>query len=221
MRFSFSGNYPVTTKFGVKSPAYVNYPDSRHPGTDFAIPANTPLLAGMAGIITIYDRPSLKTGRGKEVSITFANLRRNTCHMNRIDVVNGQFVQEGQQIGLSGFTGYCVDAQGNIGTPASAHLHDECIENGQYVDLELKVKEQPMNPTSKQIDDAINQARILAGFPASDLDTFLKVYRPELKNNFVQGHATMMGNLIKDPNSAINKPQEFVPVGELYVRKAK
>lgn len=85
-----------------------------------------------------------------------------------------------------------------------------------------KAKEPEVKPTGKQIDDAINQARILAGFPESDLETFLKVYRPELQNNFVEGHTVMMGNLIKDPKSAINKPPEgLVPVGQLFMRKEK
>jgi hypothetical protein len=133
MRRSFTGNYPITRKFGIKDPAYANYPGSLHPGTDYGLPANTPLIAGMAGIVTIYDRdPNIKVGRGKEVKIEFANFTRKDCHMNRIDVVNGQFVHEGQQIGLSGNTGFST----------GAHVHSELLVNGQLTDLEKYLKEE-------------------------------------------------------------------------------
>lgn len=147
MRRAFNGTYPITTPFGVyDAQAYANYPGKKHPGTDYALPPGTPLYAGMSGIVTAYDRdPNLKVGRGKEVSIGFANMSRRTCHMSRIDVANGQFVREGQQIGLSGFTGYVVDAKGKIGTSGGAHLHDEFVLNGAYADLEEYLKEGSMN----------------------------------------------------------------------------
>jgi murein DD-endopeptidase MepM/ murein hydrolase activator NlpD len=131
MRRSFTGNYPVTREFGIKDPAYANYPGSLHPGTDYGLPANTPLEAGMSGIVTIYDRdPNIKTGRGKEVKIELANFTRKDCHLNRILVTNGQFVKEGQPIGLSGSTGYST----------GPHLHSELLVNGQLTDLEEYLK---------------------------------------------------------------------------------
>lgn len=147
MRHSFNGNFPVTRAFGIKDPAYAGYPDSRHPGTDYGLPAKTPttgtpLVAGMSGQVTAINRDSsIHTGRGKEVVITNGNKQRKTCHMNRIDVTTGQLVKEGQPIGLSGYTGYVIDAQGNIGTPGGAHLHDELMIDGKYVDLEKYLKE--------------------------------------------------------------------------------
>lgn len=151
LRRSFNGTYPITRPFGFKDPAYANYPDSRHPGTDYALPPNTPLVAGMSGVVVVYDRPAgVHVGRGKEVVITQGTTQRKTCHMNRIDVETGQWVNEGQPIGLSGYTGYVVDAQGNIGTPEGAHLHDETVEDGTYVDGEQLIKEEPMTLQDKQ-----------------------------------------------------------------------
>lgn len=155
MRLSFNGNYPVSQPYGVYDPAYANYPGSVHPGTDWALPANTPLIAGMSGSVTIFNRGSAKIGRGNEVVITNSNKQRKTCHMNRIDVVNGQQVTEGQNIGLSGFTGYVVDSQGRVGTPAGAHLHDELLINGQYVDLDKYLKENDMIETPDQAAEII------------------------------------------------------------------
>lgn len=89
--------------------------------------------------------------------------------------------------------------------PHTNHLHlsvkaSNCDDASPW---NIELKEEPM-VTDKQIDDTINQARILAGFPESDLNTFLKVYRPELKNNYAAGVMTMFDNLIKDPKSAQN-----------------
>lgn len=137
MRLAFNGSYGISRAFGVYDPsAYSGYPGARHPGTDYGVPANTPLVAGMSGTVSVIDRSStLKTGRGKEVIITNGNKQRKACHMNRIDVVNGQYVAEGDPIGLSGYTGYVLDGAGNVGTPGGAHLHDELLIDGIYVNL--------------------------------------------------------------------------------------
>lgn len=134
----FIGNYQVTRPYGVYDPAYSNYPGSKHPGTDFGVPANTQLVAVTdAVVVATFDRdPNLKTGRGKEVRIAVGNQEFRYCHMNRIDVSPGQVLEAGQGIGLSGFTGYVLDAAGNVGTPAGAHLHFEMLINGAYVDYE-------------------------------------------------------------------------------------
>lgn len=147
MRLSFKGMYPVTRPFGVYDPAYANYPNSRHPGTDFGLPTDTLLIAGMAGIVTVHDRDAeIATGRGKEVVITRGNYQRKYCHMNHIDVQDGQEIREGQPIGKSGYTGYVVDADGQVGTPGGAHLHDELLIDGTYVPLvdHLQDKEDDM-----------------------------------------------------------------------------
>lgn len=157
MRRAFDGNYPVTREFGVKDPAYANYPGSKHPGTDYGVPANTPLKAGISGWVTTYDRPAgIKVGRGKEVIITDGDTERKYCHMNRIDVPSGRYVSEGTTVGLSGYTGYVVDAQGKVGTPGGAHLHDELLIDGQYLDLEEQNLEEEEMPND---GDITNMAR--------------------------------------------------------------
>lgn len=147
----FKGNYPVTRPFGEgPDPVYANYPESKHPGTDWGLPANTPLIAAMDGVATIYNRDmSIKKGRGKEVSIANGNKDVNTCHMNRIDVTGGQFVKKGQQIGLSGNTGYVLPAPTILNPNAGAHLHAELLIDGKYIDLNKYVKEQNMEYPNK------------------------------------------------------------------------
>lgn len=136
MRLAFNGTYQLSRRFGVYDPeAYGNYPGQRHPGNDWSLPQNVELVAGMSGWIKVYDRdPSIKIGRGKEVRIINGSYERRICHMNRIDVTDGQWVNEGDHIGLSGNTGYS----------SGPHVHDELLINGVYVDLRDYLKEEPM-----------------------------------------------------------------------------
>jgi murein DD-endopeptidase MepM/ murein hydrolase activator NlpD len=86
MRRAFNGTYPVTNPFGiVDEVAYARYPGKKHPGEDYGLPANTPLVAGMSGQIS----RNIFTGwygKGNELVISNANTQRRYGHMNRIDV---------------------------------------------------------------------------------------------------------------------------------------
>lgn len=94
------GKYPITQVFGA-NPEY--YGPGGHDGVDLGTPANTPLYAGVSGIVTsLVDDP---------VGGLFIQIKGNeyyvyTGHMNRSIVSVGQKVNEGQQIGLSGATGH-------------------------------------------------------------------------------------------------------------------
>jgi murein DD-endopeptidase MepM/ murein hydrolase activator NlpD len=149
MRLAFDGSYPMTQDFGVYDPeAYANYPGAKHPGTDWGLPAGTPLVANQAGVVTVYDRdPSIKTGRGKEVVITNGSYITKTCHMSRIDVKSGQIVKEGDPLGLSGSTGFST----------GPHLHNELLINFAYARLQDHLTEE-----ESKMD--INSARILSAF---------------------------------------------------------
>lgn len=132
MRLPFDGTYKVTTPFGVYDPVYANYPGSRHPGTDYALPMRTRVLAAMDGNVTTYDRnPDITTGRGKEVVITNGAYEKKECHLAQIVVPNGTWVREGALIAYSGSTGYS----------SGPHLHSELKINGQYVDQEKYLNE--------------------------------------------------------------------------------
>jgi murein DD-endopeptidase MepM/ murein hydrolase activator NlpD len=162
MIYPFKGTYVVSRPFGVYDPAYANYPDSLHPGTDWALPHSTPLFATMDGVVTIYDRdPNLKIGRGKEVSIVQDNVKVNTCHMSRIDVRSGQTVKEGKQIGLSGNTGYSD----------GPHLHAELIINNRYVNFDKYLKETIVEPKDYRVNwGDIQNAKNALGLPINEGD---------------------------------------------------
>jgi murein DD-endopeptidase MepM/ murein hydrolase activator NlpD len=151
MRISFRGKYEITRRFGVVDSAYARYPGSKHPGTDYAVPDSTQLYAGMTGRVDVY-RSMAQVGRGNEVWITNGNISRRVCHMNRVDVRNGQWVEEGGPIGLSGHTGYVLDYLGRIGTPEGAHVHDELLIDGEYVDLNEHVEGEDVIRTAKEVN---------------------------------------------------------------------
>lgn len=221
MIFPFVGNYRVTRKFGVFDPVYKNYPGSRHPGTDWNLGDGVPLRAAHNGIVKIYNRPaSIKVGRGKEVSIVnLDGIQVNTCHMSRIDAKDGQTVQAGDPIGLSGYTGYTLDTAGNIGTPAAAHLHAEVIIRGQYVDPEQYFKDEEESMfTNAQTDEFISLAyNLVAGRPPKDSE--FKFHREQFEKQGDIWAITMLKGFDNNNDVAWKKNNEYIPVGELFVKK--
>ena len=76
-----------------------------HNGTDYAAPQGTPLLAIADGKVrTVSTDP---TGYGNWVEVYHPSLRMYSlyAHLHRTDVVAGQFVRQGDRIGLMGSTG--------------------------------------------------------------------------------------------------------------------
>ncbi len=78
-------------------------PKSPHTGMDIAAPTGTPIVAPLAGVVTMvsdlyYTGNTLIIDHGHGVSTVFA-------HMQNIDVVAGQTVRRGERIGAVGATG--------------------------------------------------------------------------------------------------------------------
>jgi len=95
-------NAPITDDFAAhKARKSVN------PGTDYACPVGTPVVAiGGGGVVTKVVNDIAGAG-GRMVHIKF-NSYEWSCdylHLSRIDVAVGQTVEQGQVIGLSGASG--------------------------------------------------------------------------------------------------------------------
>jgi len=133
MRRPYNGTYPITREFGVYDPAYANYPDSKHSGTDYGLSDGDAEVAAISGTAHVIARGNTSTGRGNEVWITNGNTQVRYCHLSRIDVTEGQQVTAGQQIGTCGWTGYVLPK-----SPKGAHLHFEVLISGVYVDPEAQ-----------------------------------------------------------------------------------
>jgi len=131
---AFRGNYPVNNPFGIYDPiAYANYPNGRHPGTDFPVPWGTPLYAGIEGFLTrkIWGNTLRK---GNEIVITNGEYERRYGHCSSIVGVD-RWVKLGELVGYSGNIGYVSPMPSPARPHDGSHLHDELLISGQYVDL--------------------------------------------------------------------------------------
>jgi murein DD-endopeptidase len=126
--------YPTRHTFRVSSPFNMHrlHPVTKrvapHHGVDFATPMKTPIMTIGDGIITrIGDHPYA----GKYVEIEHpGQFKTRYLHLSRVMVKQGQSVQRGQKIALSG----------NTGRTTGPHLH-----------FELHVNNRPVNPLTADI----------------------------------------------------------------------
>ncbi|MFA6335615.1 MAG: peptidoglycan DD-metalloendopeptidase family protein [Bacteroidales bacterium] len=104
IRKPFDGFYPVTFKFGEAPAWYTKKYGYPHNGNDFGMPIGVPILACDDGIVTYAD--DVPDADGKGINITHANGMSQYWHLSLLMVNEGDKVTRGQQIGLSGNTGY-------------------------------------------------------------------------------------------------------------------
>jgi septal ring factor EnvC (AmiA/AmiB activator) len=147
------------------------------------------MIATISGTVTTYVRGNTATGRGNEVVITNGSTQVKYCHLNRIDVANGSRINEGQQIGLCGWTGYVLPK-----SPAGSHLHFEVLQNGSYVNPETQYNTTPPPVAGGnnmfQTDAEVQEAYLLlrgnpgtaaerAGWIGQSKQRFFQVAKPE------------------------------------------
>ena len=102
--------------------AHYGYRVKAHRGTDFAAPIGTPILATASGTVT---KSSYTRGNGKYVKIRHnATYETQYLHMSRRKVKVGEFVKQGDVIGLVG----------NTGSSAGNHVCYRFWKNGKQVD---------------------------------------------------------------------------------------
>ena len=105
----------VTSGFGQRSMG-------NHQGIDFGIPVGSPIVSSQSGTV-VEARTSSSYGnmvriRGND------GIETLYAHLSSVGVQQGQQVERGQQIALSG----------NTGRSTGPHLHFETIRDGQRVD---------------------------------------------------------------------------------------
>lgn len=107
----------VTQWFGENPSMYAQYSMAGHEGLDYRAPVGTPILASHPGIARIYDQGSV--GLGRYVKLIYydgrgeARYETRYAHLSAHKVSDGQRVNRGDVIGLSG----------NTGNSTGAHLH--------------------------------------------------------------------------------------------------
>jgi len=94
----------------------------QHKGVDYAAPKGTPIRSVGAGVVEFA---GWQNGYGNAVEIRHGNGRSTFyAHMSRLDVRKGQRIEQGQQVGAVGSTGWST----------GPHLHFEFRVNGMHQD---------------------------------------------------------------------------------------
>jgi murein DD-endopeptidase MepM/ murein hydrolase activator NlpD len=113
---------PVVSGFG---PRNINGSYEFHPGIDIAVPSGTPIRAAASGTVIFTEPESSSGGYGNYTCIDHGG-GLSTCyaHQESFAVSAGEQVSQGQVIGYSDCTGYCL----------GPHVHFEVRINGEVTD---------------------------------------------------------------------------------------
>jgi nucleoid-associated protein YgaU len=121
--------YPLTQKFGEKY-TYQGDP-ATHKGVDYGLPKYTDVIAPFDGIVQRIT-PDRTYGYGKAIYLQ-ANDASNgivialMAHLSKIDVKTGTKVKQGNNLGLSGRSGFWRGKNGY-------HIHFGLQVDGHYID---------------------------------------------------------------------------------------
>ena len=113
---------PIASPFG---PRTLEGSYEYHPGIDIAVPEGTPIRAALTGVVAFTEPEASSGGYGNYTCIDHGG-GLSTCyaHQSAFAVSAGEPVQQGEVIGYSGCTGYCL----------GPHVHFEVRINGEVVD---------------------------------------------------------------------------------------
>ncbi|HET8564886.1 MAG TPA: peptidoglycan DD-metalloendopeptidase family protein [Solirubrobacterales bacterium] len=113
---------PVVSGFG---PRTINGSYEYHPGIDIAVPEGTPIRAALGGTVSLQQSEAESGGYGNYTCLDHGG-GLSTCyaHQSSFAVSLGQSVSQGDVIGYTGCTGYCL----------GPHLHFEVRINGSVTD---------------------------------------------------------------------------------------
>lgn len=127
-----------------------------HLGVDYGAPTGTPVRSVGDGTVSFAGQ---QNGYGNVIQLQHAGNRMTVyAHLSRIDVRRGQHVQQGQQIGAVGATGWAT----------GPHLHFEFKINGKQVDPLTIAR---ASETTQITATAMNQFRQLAETMTARLNT--------------------------------------------------
>ncbi|WP_459788446.1 peptidoglycan DD-metalloendopeptidase family protein [Alteriqipengyuania sp. 357] len=112
---------PIGSRYGMRRHPILRY-KRMHAGVDYRARYGTPIVAPTDGRVTSAGRAG---GCGNAVRLSHeGGLSTRFCHMSRMAVSRGQYVQRGQTIGYVGSTGLST----------GPHLHYEMYRGGRHVD---------------------------------------------------------------------------------------
>lgn len=122
MRYPLERRYRISSSFNPNRLHPVTGRVAPHNGTDFAMNTGTPVLSTGDGVVTRVENHPFA---GKYIDIQHGSrFTTRYMHLDRVLVRNGQTVNRGDRVGLSGATGRVT----------GPHLHFELHVNGRPVD---------------------------------------------------------------------------------------
>lgn len=114
-----------------------------HWGIDFPLKPGTPIRAAGNGVVEKVVSEGKKSSYGKHIQIGHDHIYSSLyAHLSNVYVVEGQMLQKGDTIGLSG----------NTGVTTGPHLHFEVFENGKHINP-LAFRQKKYAGNSKQITE--------------------------------------------------------------------
>ncbi|MGM0832847.1 peptidoglycan DD-metalloendopeptidase family protein [Halomonas qaidamensis] len=120
-RYPFEGSYRLSSHFNPRRKHPVTGRISPHNGTDFAMPIGTPIVAPANGRV---ERVGNHHAAGRYIVVRHDNgYRTRYLHLSRPLVTQGERIEMGKRIALSG----------NTGRSTGPHLHYEVIVNNTPV----------------------------------------------------------------------------------------
>jgi murein DD-endopeptidase MepM/ murein hydrolase activator NlpD len=135
---------PLRSGVGVRSNPFGGSSLEYHKGQDIAAPTGTPVKVTADGVVMIA---GWVRGYGNGIYVDHGNgITTRYGHLSRIDVVVGQTVKQGEQIGLVGSTGRST----------GPHLHYEVRINGEPTSPLLYL---PSVPTMQEMTEPSSPAR--------------------------------------------------------------
>ncbi len=113
---------PIASGFGSRT---IEGSYEYHPGIDIAVPEGTPIRAALTGTVAFTESEAESGGYGNFTCLDHGG-GLSTCyaHQSAFAVSAGERVQQGEVIGYSGCTGYCL----------GPHVHFEVRINGEVTD---------------------------------------------------------------------------------------
>lgn len=129
LRIAQPVNARIGSRYGPRRPPG-GVGSANHKGVDYPVPVNTPVEATLPGVVRVKNDPD---GYGNYVVIEHGNgLETRYAHLNSVNVRDGQRVEQGDVVALSGGA---RGARGS-GNSQGAHLHYEVRRNGRAVNPE-------------------------------------------------------------------------------------
>jgi hypothetical protein len=203
VRLPFNGDYPIIQRFNDACcrASYAQFGMNGHNGIDYGLPAGTEVLAAHSGTAFVKSDPP---GFGNYIEVQNNEIKTTYAHLSKTNVANGQYVSEGQHIGLSG----------NTGNSSGPHLHfglkpiNPDNNNGFFG----AVDPQPYLDNSKGNDMTKNQA--------TDLALYVRLAAGATVAEAKASSAYDVEHILADPGYAAALAKQIYGLNELFRYKA-